>query len=268
MAGKHITIKDVAKQAGVSVATVSYVMNNRTDVKITDETRKKVLQVANLLNYSPNQAAKALASNRKNTAAILMPETDSILKHADYMYTLQLLAHFFYKKHFDLLLLDPATYDKYDETDAIICYDLSSAQFHELGDKNFVPLIALDCIINDPLFFQVNTNPEIYKAASSQFDDEPFKYIFLTSDNLEKTDFLINSLGKENICFIRNVNELDDLDCHNIVTDSHSISKIAGRKHNICLVPSMTEKKENILLSCIEDALNRVQITSHNVLVK
>ncbi|CBK73952.1 Transcriptional regulators [Butyrivibrio fibrisolvens 16/4] len=65
MAGKKVTIKDVAREAGVSVATVSYVVNGRTDLKISDETRKRVLQVINLLNYSPNQAAKALASKRK-----------------------------------------------------------------------------------------------------------------------------------------------------------------------------------------------------------
>ena len=60
MAKNKVTIKDVAKAAGVSTATVSYVINNRTDIKLTDETRKKVLQVIHLLDYSPNQAAKAL----------------------------------------------------------------------------------------------------------------------------------------------------------------------------------------------------------------
>lgn len=65
MAGKKVTIKDVAREAGVSVATVSYVVNGRTDLRISDETRKRVLHVINLLNYSPNQTAKALASNKK-----------------------------------------------------------------------------------------------------------------------------------------------------------------------------------------------------------
>lgn len=41
---KKITNKDVAKFAGVSVATVSYVMNGRTDQRISESTRKKVLQ--------------------------------------------------------------------------------------------------------------------------------------------------------------------------------------------------------------------------------
>ena len=70
MAKNKVTIKDVAKAAGVSTATVSYVINNRTDIKLTDETRKKVLQVIHLLDYSPNQAAKALAANRKSLLAV------------------------------------------------------------------------------------------------------------------------------------------------------------------------------------------------------
>lgn len=60
----NITIKDVAREAGVSVATVSYVINERNDKRISDKTRKKVLQVINLLGYTPNQSAKALATSR------------------------------------------------------------------------------------------------------------------------------------------------------------------------------------------------------------
>ena len=52
--GKYVTIKDVAGLAGVSVATVSYVLNNKKVDRITDETRQKVLQAAKELNYRPN----------------------------------------------------------------------------------------------------------------------------------------------------------------------------------------------------------------------
>jgi DNA-binding LacI/PurR family transcriptional regulator len=43
-----ITIKDIAREAGVSIATVSYVLNNKTEERISEETRKKVLQIINL----------------------------------------------------------------------------------------------------------------------------------------------------------------------------------------------------------------------------
>ena len=53
MAGeKKATVRDIAREAGVSVATVSYVLNDKQDTKISEATRKKVLQIANLLNYS------------------------------------------------------------------------------------------------------------------------------------------------------------------------------------------------------------------------
>ena len=53
---------DVAKRAGVSGATVSYILNNTPGVKVRAETRRKVLAAAKAINYRPNQAARALAS--------------------------------------------------------------------------------------------------------------------------------------------------------------------------------------------------------------
>lgn len=53
------TIKDIAKEAGVSIATVSKVINNKAHV--APDTRKKVLQVMQQLNYTPNASAANLA---------------------------------------------------------------------------------------------------------------------------------------------------------------------------------------------------------------
>ena len=52
------TIKDIAKQAGVSIATVSYVLNN--DPRIKKETAEKVLQVAEEMNYLASGIARSL----------------------------------------------------------------------------------------------------------------------------------------------------------------------------------------------------------------
>lgn len=57
---KRATSKDVAKLAGVSQTTVSFVMNNTPNVSLSEETRKKVLDAANQLQYIPNSFARGL----------------------------------------------------------------------------------------------------------------------------------------------------------------------------------------------------------------
>ena len=56
MKDKRITMKDVAKEAGVSTATVSYVLNYSDTERISHETRLRVFEAANKLNYVPNMA--------------------------------------------------------------------------------------------------------------------------------------------------------------------------------------------------------------------
>lgn len=53
-----VTIRDIAKEASVSVATVSYVLNNVRDQKISDRTRSRVLEVASQLNYVKTRRGK------------------------------------------------------------------------------------------------------------------------------------------------------------------------------------------------------------------
>lgn len=57
------TIKDVAKEAGVSIATVSYVLNNK-DAGITESTRRQVLEAVQRVGYTPNVTARNLKANR------------------------------------------------------------------------------------------------------------------------------------------------------------------------------------------------------------
>lgn len=68
---KRSTIKEVAKKAGVSVATVSRVMNNQNIVK--DEKRKKVLKAIAELNYVPNPAARTLGKKQVYKVAVVVP---------------------------------------------------------------------------------------------------------------------------------------------------------------------------------------------------
>lgn len=65
------TIKDIAKATGVSIATVSIVLNGKgKERKISKETQNKILQTAKMLNYVPNQSAKKLRSLQEDSYAI------------------------------------------------------------------------------------------------------------------------------------------------------------------------------------------------------
>ncbi len=68
----RITIKDVAKRAGVSITTVSMVLNN-THYKIKDETKAKVRKAAEELGYVPNNLAKSLVTQRSNLVMLMIP---------------------------------------------------------------------------------------------------------------------------------------------------------------------------------------------------
>lgn len=72
-----ITIKDVAKRAGVSTATVSRIINNKPGY--SEETKKKVLKAIDELDYHPNVIARGLVSKRTQTIAVLVPHLSSIL---------------------------------------------------------------------------------------------------------------------------------------------------------------------------------------------
>ncbi|MDR0899798.1 MAG: LacI family transcriptional regulator, partial [Lactobacillaceae bacterium] len=70
-ADKLPTIYDVAREAGVSLATVSRVINNTNSVK--EATRLKVQDVIKKLDYHPNSLAKGLATSKSTTIGLIMP---------------------------------------------------------------------------------------------------------------------------------------------------------------------------------------------------
>lgn len=70
------TIREVAKQAGVSISVVSKAFNNYTDIK--EETRQRIFAVAEELNYTPNIVAKSLSSKKQMTFGLI---TSGVLNH-------------------------------------------------------------------------------------------------------------------------------------------------------------------------------------------
>ncbi|HIS29625.1 MAG TPA: catabolite control protein A [Candidatus Avamphibacillus intestinigallinarum] len=71
-----VTIYDVAREANVSMATVSRVVNGNPNVK--PSTRKKVLDTIEALGYRPNAVARGLASKRTTTVGAIIPDISSM----------------------------------------------------------------------------------------------------------------------------------------------------------------------------------------------
>jgi len=76
MEKQTITIYDVAREAAVSMATVSRVVNGNPNVK--PSTRKKVLEVIDRLDYRPNAVARGLASKKTTTVGVIIPDVTNL----------------------------------------------------------------------------------------------------------------------------------------------------------------------------------------------
>ena len=89
---KQVSVRDVAREAGVSPATVSYILNDTPGLSFTLETRQRVLAAAEKLHYVANQAAKTLGSGRaegivqSKLIGVVIPQTENKRKESHIMF--------------------------------------------------------------------------------------------------------------------------------------------------------------------------------------
>ena len=162
---KTVTIGDIAKEAGVSKATVSYIINNRQDVKISDETRKKVLQICNLRQYTPSPIARALISADSSTENVIgiyfNQRAYTFYRNAETLDLLCKLQNCLFKHNYRTQILSPIeskSIHVQKNIDGILCIDLTEEQFYTLKESYYVPIVAIDMTIKDSLFYKSNND--------------------------------------------------------------------------------------------------------------
>lgn len=94
------TLKDVAARAGVSVATVSYVLNKTGSAG--PEATKRILRAAEELNYRPNRSARALRTGHSQTLGLILPD----LTNPFFPELAQAVEHAARAKGFAIILID------------------------------------------------------------------------------------------------------------------------------------------------------------------
>jgi len=150
----HPTIKDVAKKAGVSITTVSFVLNNRTDVVISEEVKKRVLKVARDMDYHPSAMAAGLAGKRTRNLGVIFYQQDYIISNPFYSFVIGGVVKETNEKGFNLFFSFVETvYDGYQSlpqiireknVDGILVIGKTDAKMvSDIKDRR-IPVVAID----------------------------------------------------------------------------------------------------------------------------
>ena len=99
-----ITLKEVAKAAGVSHTTVSLVINNAEISRVSAKTRVRVLEAIQKLDYNPNLTAKRLASGKTSCIGLYTPFEIPIFRNYTFMEMIAGIQDVLSEKGFDLVL--------------------------------------------------------------------------------------------------------------------------------------------------------------------
>lgn len=196
------TIKDIARESGFSVGTVSAVLNNSN--MVSDETREKVLSVIEQLNYTPNRVARNLRKNETKTIGVIVPD----ITNPFFSQIIRSIFNIAYKNDYLLMQLDSNESQRIGEDEVkalinqrvdgiILIGDIVSEKFlaNELQSKN-IPFVVIerDYTNFDGPTFLVDTVKGGY-LATKHLLDFGYKTVGVISGPIEQKSFY-SSLGR------------------------------------------------------------------------
>lgn len=258
-----VTLKDIAKEVGVSPATVSYVLNNDQSQKISEDVRKKIVQVSHLLGYTKNVHANALVTGRSNHIGIYIRQTNFALMGMDLFNYLFALVEALKDQGYDTIVL-PQEYSKtVDYVDAILCIGLSNDDFKAICSNNYIPTIAIDTHAKDPWNFEVST---LFSEVKNNVSIDDYYFVCYEPASLEIKEAI--KKGNENTIFISNFDDLKQIETlpqeTTFVTPSDEIFKwIKLSFKNLIKYRIDATKKFNQIIKCLELAITHQEVKEH-----
>ena len=263
---EKITIKDVARLADVSVATVSYIINGIHEDRYTPDTKKKVLQIVNLYNYQPSRLAQSFALSKSRNVIILTDKHQTILQKAESYDFLRLFCKTFERLGYNPIMQTHLENTRIDMADAIVCVGMEEEKFRRLAQENYVPLLSIDGKINDELFFQIYQDFDfVIKEGEKKFGRDNFTVVLVDTYNSSLKRELESLPAK--LAFIAD-NDLTELPRGNVVLVHSSLKEIYGEGEGVLYIPTNTQARIDAVLECFNKATERVQGSIHTVRVQ
>lgn len=189
-----ITIKDIAEKVGVSVTSVSRVLNNRG--YLSDSLKTKVHEAMEELNYQPNELARSLIRRKSNVMGLIIPD----ISHPFFAQLTKHIEYYAYKQGYKLMLCN-SLMDKDKEKDYIDLLRASQVDgiimgSHTMGVKDYksikLPLITIDRKISSAIPYISSDNYKGGTLATQLLLQKRCQKIAYLSGNLR-----LNMLAKQ-----------------------------------------------------------------------
>ena len=177
---RRTTIKDVAKAAGVSANTVSRAINNKSD--ISGETRKRILEIASKMNYTPNQLARSLQTRKSGVIGTVIANM------------IKAIESYAYQKGYNVMVCNTSENEERE-----------SKALRMLHEKNIDGLLVVPVKVNEAYLEKLDRmlTPYILLNRPSQ---SLSNHNYVINDNRVGAglaiDHLVNSSGKKDLIYL------------------------------------------------------------------
>ncbi|MGE6226752.1 LacI family DNA-binding transcriptional regulator [Paenibacillus chitinolyticus] len=220
---KKATIKDIAKAAGVSIATVSYILNDVKTQSISDETRVKVMKAAQQLKYVANRTAQSLKIKKTGLIGILLFQEQEDHYWSDFKYAKtvgkieQICGQLGYHVIFMQVRSQLSDYKMIMERnlDGVFLINADQERFGTISNYfGFgIPVFVIDSYIDDSLFHKIIPDfAQSFRACEAALDGRPEFLVTDAYNNAKLAGFIREQSGLEDerICVYDNPEQLND----------------------------------------------------------
>lgn len=238
-----VTIKDIAKQAGVSYSTVSKALRDSPLVKTP--TKKKIIKIAEELGYQPNIAARSLVQKKSYTIGVIWPSVKRMAPAVLITKITDLLEEHAYSTLLSINKIDSAiaTFNRF-QIDAIVVFGDNRGTIHHSSFKTKVPILYYG-IKEHTLFPTIDVNRRYAIKMATEYlqriGHQQIAYIGDLTDEdplqIEKRLGYLEAMNENSMHFLVPTNGLDIHDGYqaakSLLSDKKSVTAIISGSYDL-----------------------------------